>query len=282
VHCSSSWQARSGGNEISYQAAIDRISVTWARDLAAIGWLPPGAVVGILGDRCPATEPVITDVLAPALQANGAARVVFGNHDCNIGAVATQPPSIATRFRVEGVTHVLIVSNFVAAQIFMSTAASQGYQPEYSTSDWFLNTTDSTSANFDPNQFDGAIGIASQGSMLRPSGQAPYDGWEQCSQIATDAGLAPIEPDDPTSTELLSLCDNFLLALDAARRAGPNLTRASWRDAVAQTGARTSAVFGPSELRPDKLSGSDTVHTVQWRRDCRCWRSISELRPAAA
>ena len=57
---------------------------------------------------------------------------------------------------------------------------------------------------------------------------------------------------------------------------------AAWRDAVAGSGPRTSAVFGPSELRPGKLSGSDTVHTVQWQAGCRCWRSISDLRPAAA
>ena len=39
---SSEWQKRSGGNEVSYQAAIDRISVTWARDLAADRLAPAG------------------------------------------------------------------------------------------------------------------------------------------------------------------------------------------------------------------------------------------------
>lgn len=282
VMWSRAWQQRSGGNEVSYQAAIDRISATWARDLGAMRWFPPGATVGILGDKCPATEPTILDVLGPALEAQGAGKVVMGNHDCNLTAVVSEPPNIATRFRLAGVTHVLVVSNFAAAQIFMTTAASQGYAPKYSTSDWFLNTSDATAANFPPAQFDGAVGIASLGSMLQASGKPPYDGWQECSQIAVDAGLAPIPPGQAGSAELLSLCDNFRLFVDALARAGPNPTRASWRAAVAGLGQRTSAVFGPSRFGPGKLTGSDAVHTVSWQRGCRCWRSVSGFRAAAA
>jgi hypothetical protein len=120
------------------------------------------------------------------------------------------------------------------------------------------------------------------GAMLRPSGKAPHAGWEQCSQIAVDAGLAAMAPDDSSSGELLALCDNFLLFVDALRVAGPNPTRASWRAAVTTLGSRTSLVFGPSRFAPGKLSGSDTVHTVTWQRGCRCWRSTSDFRPAAA
>jgi hypothetical protein len=282
VMWSRAWQQRSGGNEVSYQAAIDRISLTWARDLGAMHWFPRGATVGILGDKCPATEPTIVDVLGPALKAQGAGEVVFGNHDCNLTAVVSEPSNIATRFRLAGVTHVLIVSNFAAAQIFMTTADSQGYAPKYSTSDWFLNTSDSTAANFPPDQFDGAVGIASLGSMLPGSGKPPYDGWQECSQIAVDAGLAPIPPGEARSTELLSLCDNFRLFLDALVLAGPNPTRASWRAAVPGLGQRTSAVFGPSRFGADKRTGSDTVHTISWQRGCRCWRSVSDFRAAAA
>jgi ABC-type branched-subunit amino acid transport system substrate-binding protein len=282
VEWSTDWQKREGGNDVSYQAAVDRISITWARDLAAIGWLQPGAVVGILGDKCPATEPTVENVLGPALKAKGAKDVVYGLHDCDIQSVATQPPNIVTQFRLKGVTNVLIVSNFVAGQIFTSTAASQGYHPKYSTSDWFLNSSDQTDKNFDPTEFDGAIGIASLGTMLVQSGKAPYPGWETCSKIATDAGLPGIRPDDPASTEILTLCDNFMLLLDALKKAGPNPTRAGWRAAIQQLGQRTSTIFGRSVFAPGKFSGSDFVHTIQWQASCKCWKSISDFRPAAA
>jgi ABC-type branched-subunit amino acid transport system substrate-binding protein len=282
VEWSTDWQKRSGGNDVSYQAAVDRISITWARDLAATGWLQPGAVVGILGDKCPATEPTVENVLGPALKAKGAKDVVYGLHDCDIQSVATQPPNIVTQFRLKGVTNVLIVSNFVAGQIFTSTAASQGYHPKYSTSDWFLNSSDQTDKNFDPSEFDGAIGIASLGTMLVQSGKPPYPGWETCSKIATDAGLPGIRPDDPASTEILTLCDNFILLLDALKRAGPNPTRAGWRAAVQQLGQHTSTIFGRSFFAPGKFTGSDFVHTIQWQAGCKCWKSISDFRPAAA
>ena len=279
---STEWQRRSGGNEVSYQAAVDRISITWARDLAAMKWFPPGATIGILGDKCPATEPVVTNVLAPALKSRGAGRVVFGLHDCDIQSVVSQPANIATQFRLSGVTHVLVTSNFVTGQLFTNAAASQGYHPKYSTSDWFLNTSNVTTANFDPTEFDGAIGIASQGTVLKASGKKPYDGWQVCSQIATDAGLPAINPGDAASEELLDLCDNFRLMIDAVNLAGVNPTRASWRAVIPTLPARVSAQFGPSKFGPGKLSGSDFVHTLLWQASCRCYHSVSDFRPAAA
>ena len=279
---STEWQKRSGGNEVSYQAAVDRISITWARDLAAMKWFPPGATIGILGDKCPATEPVVMNVLAPALKAKGAGRVVFGLHDCDIQSVVSQPANIATQFRLSGVTHVLVTSNFVTGQLFTNAAASQGYHPKYSTSDWFLNTSNVTTANFDPTEFDGAIGIASQGTVLKASGKKPYDGWQVCSQIATEAGLPSINPGDAASEELLDLCDNFRLMIDAINLAGVNPTRAWWRAVIPTLPARVSAQFGPSKFGPGKLSGSDFVHTLLWQASCRCYRSVSDFRPAAA
>ncbi len=278
---STEWQKRSRGNEVSYQAAIDRISVTWARDLKAVGWLKPGAVLGILGDKCPATEPTINNVLKPALEKAGASKVVVGNHDCDISSVASQPGNIATQFRLAGVTGVLIVSNFVSGQVFVSAAKSQGFNPEYSVSDWFLLSADPTTANYDKSSFDGAIGISSLGGMLPQSGKPPYPGWERCSQIAVAAGLPKIDHKSE-SAELLSLCDNFFLMLDALAGAGRNPTRASWREAVTRLADRTSAVFGASRFAPGKTSGSDQVHTIRWERGCACWKSISDFRPAAA
>jgi len=281
VEWSRDWQKRSRGNDVSYQAAIDRISVTWARDLAAAGWIGKDSVVGILGDKCPATEPTIRNVLKPALERAGVKQVVVGTHDCTIEAVASQPPNIATQFRLAGVNRVLIVSNFVSGQVFISSAASQGYKPRYSISDWFLLSADATDRNYDPDQFDGAIGIASLGNMLPASGKPAYPGWERCSKIATDAGLPPVDH-ATESSELLSLCDNFFLMVDALNRAGTNPTRAAWVKALESLGEHPSAVFGPSRFGPGKYSGSDQVHTIQWQRGCRCFKSVSGFRPAAA
>lgn len=279
---STDWLARSGGMEVGYQAAIDRISKTWSRDLSAMGWIGDDAVVGILGDNCPGTGPIIDNVLKPDFEKlPGVTKVVVAKHDCDPQSVASQPPSFVTQFRLEDVTHVVVAMNFVSLTVFASTAEQQLYRPKYTVSDWWQGTSDASAANFDPNQFDGAIGISSLGMMLPASGKAPYPGGEWCQKVATDAGLEPLEYDG-RNHELWAMCDNFLLMVDGIRNAGANPTRAAWAQAIQALGSHPSVLFGPSTFGPGKVTGSDQVHTIQWQRGCTCFKSISEFRPAAA
>jgi ABC-type branched-subunit amino acid transport system substrate-binding protein len=275
------WLARSGGMEVGYPAAIDRVAATWARDLQAIGWFGDDAVVGILGENCMATSPVIDRVLEPTFAAiPGVQRVVVVKSDCSPEGVVAQPGSFVPQFRAAGVTHVVLATSFVSAAVFQSAAESQVFRPRYTVSDWWQLTSDSSAANFNPNQFDGAIGISSLGLMLPNSGKAPYPGGERCEQVALDAGLEPLVYDG-RNQELWAMCDNFFLLVDGLRGAGPNPTRASWAQAVQQLGEHPSVLYGPSAFGPGKVTGSDQVHTLEWERECRCFRSISDFRPAA-
>ena len=279
---STDWLARSGGMEVGYQAAIDRISKTWSRDLSAMGWIGENAVIGILGDNCPATGPIIDNVLKPDFEKlPGVTKVVVAKHDCDPQSVASQPPSFVTQFMLARVTHVVVAMNFVSFTAFASTAESQQYRPKYTVSDWWQASADAPAENFDPNQFDGAIGISSLGMMLPASGKAPYPGGEWCQKVAADAGLEPLEYNG-RNHELWAMCDNFLLMIDGIRNAGANPTRAAWAQAIQALGSHPSVLFGPSTLGPGKVTGSDQVHTLQWQRDCTCFKSISEFRPAAA
>jgi ABC-type branched-subunit amino acid transport system substrate-binding protein len=276
------WLARSGGMEVGYQAAIDRISKTWARDLSAMGWLGKDAVVGILGDNCAATSPVIDRVLKPDFaKLPGVKKVVVAKHGCDLQSVVTQPGSFVTQFRAAGVTHVLVAAVFVAAGVFMSSAENQRWRPKYAVSDWWQATSDASAANYNPNQFDGAVGISSLGLMLPSSGKAAYPGGERCMKPATDAGLEPLKYDG-RNQELWAMCDNFFLMLDALRNAGVNPTRQAWAQAVQRLGSHPSVMFGPSAFRAGKVTGSDQVHTLRWQRGCRCYKSVSGFRPAAA
>jgi len=268
--------------EVGYQAAIDRITKTWTRDLSARGWFGKDAVVGLLGDNCAATSPVIDRVLKPEFARQpGVKKVVVAKHDCDLQSVVSQPPSFVTQFRAAGVTHVALVANFVSAVVFTSTAENQLYRPKYTVSDWWQQTSDASAANYNPNQFDGAIAISSLGLQLPASGKAPYPGGERCMKIATDAGLEPMKYDG-RNQELWGMCDNFFLMLDGIRNAGANPTRQAWAQAIQQLGPHPSVMFGPSAFRPGKVTGSDTVHTMQWQRGCTCYKVISGSRPAAA
>jgi ABC-type branched-subunit amino acid transport system substrate-binding protein len=278
---STDWLARSHGMEVGYPAAIDRISQTWSRDLAAAGWLAGHPTVGILGDKCEATQPIIQNVLKPAFERAGAGKVVVAMHDCDLQSVAAQPPGFVSQFQLAGVTRVLLAANYVSSAVFMKTAQSVGYHPKYSVSDWWQLTADTSAKDFDADQFDGAIAIASNGLMLKQSGKAPYPGWQRCSQVATDAGLPPVIF-DPSDAELWGMCDNFFLMLDGIKAAGANPTRQAWAQAIQHLGEHDSVIYGRSFFKPGKVTGSDFVHTLQWQRGCACFKSVSDFRPAVA
>jgi len=275
------WLARSGGMEVGYPAAIDRIIQTWTRDLQAIGWFEGNPTVGIVGDKCVATKPMIDNVFKPALEQAGAGKVVIAEHDCDLQSVASQPPSFVPQFRTAGVTKVLFVANFVTVTVFMKTAESQLWRPQYSVSDWWQLTQDTSAKNYDPNQFDGAIAITSNGLLLPQSGVDPYAGAQLCSQIAVDAGLPALEF-TTRNAELWAMCDNFLLMIDGIKGAGANPTRVAWAQAIQQLPTRSSVVFGPATFGPNKTTGSDQVFTAQWQRACTCFKKVSDFRPAAA
>jgi ABC-type branched-subunit amino acid transport system substrate-binding protein len=275
------WLARSKGLEVGYPGAIDRVAQTWVRDLKAMGWLPAGGVVGIIGDKCAATSPIIDNVLKPLLERAGASKVVVEKHDCDAGSIASQPPIWVTRFRAANVTHVMVAASFVSNAIFMNTAAQQGYHPKYSVSDWWQVASDSSAKNYPASQFDGAIAITSNGMLLPQSGKAPWPGWERCNQVAIDAKLPPLKH-QASDQELFALCDNFFLMIDGLKAAGPNPTRWDWAAAVQRLGQHPSVMFGPSNFASGKVTGSDTVFTAQWMSGCKCFKAITAPRPAAA
>lgn len=82
--------------------------------------------------------------------------------------------------------------------------------------------------------------------------------------------------------EVLQLCENFLLFLQVATAAGPNLTRATWVDALARVGEFRGASTDLARFdRPGKRNGGDSMKLAKWHRDCRCWKQLTEFGPAA-
>jgi hypothetical protein len=274
------WLARSKGLELGYPAAIDRLSRTWVRDLKAMGWLPEGDAVGILADSCPATEPIVDHVLRPLVERTGVGKVVVAKHDCDSSSALTQPASFVSRFRAAGVTRILLAADPVGNAIFMNVAQLQGYHPTYAASDWFQVASDSSSANYPADQFDGAVAITSNRSILPESERELVPGWVRCNQVAVDAGLPPLQH-TASDQELLGLCDNFFLMVDGLEAAGPNPTRWDWATAVQGLGEHPSVLFGPSRFEPGKVTGSDTVVTAVWARSCTCFEAVTTSRPAA-
>ena len=185
-------------------------------------------------------QPTIVDVLGPALEAQGAGKVVFGNHDCNITAVvvgaAEHRHPVPARGRHPRPDREQLRRR---PDLHDARRRARATHPKYSTSDWFLNTSDATTPNFPPDQFDGAVGIASMGAMLRPSGKAPL---RRLAAVLADRRRMPgwprSCPDDAVLGELLAPVRQLpAVPRRAASAPAPNPTRASWRAAVADARA---------------------------------------------
>jgi hypothetical protein len=270
---STEFQALSGGFDVGYGAAIDRLARAMVRDFVASGWLEPTSIVGVLGDNCPTTKPTVDNVLVPALE-EVVAKVEVGLHDCTIDAVLRQPPAIATRFRTAHVDRVIGVSNYISMQIFLQTAAGLGgWKPQYARSDWFSGVSDGQSKNYDANQYDGAIAITSTRRPLVNAGKAAYPGIDRCNEAARGAGLAPVDAANAEADAVL--CDLFFLMVDGVNAAGPNPTRGAWAAAVQSLGRRGSAMWGPSSFGRGKTNGADQVYSAVWGRACKCWKATS-------
>ena len=273
---STEYARRARGYDVSFNPATDRIARAVVRDLPAIGWIARGDVVGIFGDNCPHNLSPIRDVLVPGLKAAGAT-VEVGLHDCTIEGAIQQPPNIATRFRTAGVTKVVNTANAASLTIFLEAANSLGgWNPDYAMTDWFGAVSDSMAANFNANQFDGAIALTVVREPLINAGRPPHQGSDACNAAAVEAGLAELGA--PDTDFHYAFCDQFLLLTDTIAATGPNPTRAVWAATVQQMGPRQSTRWGPSSFGPGKTDGADQMYTAFWRRDCRCYMADSGFR----
>ena len=186
-------------------------------------------------------------------------------------------PNIATRFRLEGVTHVLIVSNFAAAPDLHDDGQEPGLParvlgvglvPQHERPD-HRQLPPRPVRRRRRHRLDRRDAAALGQGALRRAG----------SSARRSRRRRPRPPSSPTtasSAELLGLCDNFLLFLDALRRAGPEPARgppgggrrhASGTRTERRLRARAASARASSPART-----SSTPST--WQRGCRCWRSV--------
>ena len=199
--------------------------------------------------------------------------------DCDIASQQRGGVQAALQHLQDGVSHVILGTIGAGVQNYTNTAQAQRATFEYFVSDFGSLANDGTAKNFNADQFDGTRGVTSLHEGERSIGRPLSASAAACSKILTDRGLEPIT-DYSRDSEALYLCDGLNLFLEAARRAGGDLTRIGWTDAV-----QTIVDFRPSwvdlaSFGPGKLTGGDSVHRVQWHRDCVCFRQLEDFRPA--
>ncbi len=161
---------------------------------------------------------------------------------------------------IDGVTHVVLATSFVAAQTFLQSAegspcGSGARKYKYMASDYSLLASDRFTRNFSQSQFDGSLAISNFfAGITKTSPQL-----ERCCPIE---GMQVRVP-------------------NAAKAAGPQLTRVGWATAVQRLPAYEGAFAPRSTFKPGQTSGGDLVHAMVWRANCTCYRQTGPLHVGA-
>ena len=242
--------------------------------------------LGILFDAC---EPSIIDGPTNGLKAyvRSAGITTWSEYEMtcsDLGSLQTDAARAIQRFALDDVSHVLLAVHPGHMKAFLPAADEAGFHPEYFVGD-YLNIIVGGFVQDYPESFHGAVGVTSthigEGTIGKPLPPLA----QRCSEILVDHGVAPITsgpPDDINNDiEVLELCENFMLFLDAATRAGPHLTRASWLDGLSQVGEFHGATVDVARFGRGKRDGGDTMKLVEWHFGCTCWKQVTGFAPAA-
>jgi ABC-type branched-subunit amino acid transport system substrate-binding protein len=267
------------GYDVSETRSLDRIALEWADEIGKLGFLKGGEKVGILEDNCEPSHSVVDKYLVPGIKALKVASVKTYESDCSAAYAQSQPPALEQQMCVDGVTHVVLATSFVAAQTFLQAADGSpcGTGPakfHYMASDYSLLAGDLFTRNFSKTQFDGSLAITNfYTGIAKGSAQQAA-----CSKVLKAAGLAGLDNTYPNA-DANALCDYFAIFTKAAVKVGPNLTRPAWAQAVQSLGEFDGAFSPKSVFAPGKTSGGELVHAMVWHADCTCYRQTGPVHP---
>lgn len=269
------------GYDVTTIRSLDRIAFQWADEIGKLGFLKGGEKVGILQDNCEPSNGVIKNVLIPGLKKYRPASVESYESDCSAASAQAQPPALQNQMCVDGVTHVLLATSFVAAQTFLQSAdggpcGSGARKYKYMASDYSLLANNLRTRNFPARQFDGSLAVTNLYTGIEKT--SPQN--QLCSKILRDAGLPGIDNTYPNA-DASAVCDYFFIMVKNAENVGPELTRARWAQASQRLGTFKGSFVPESRYEPGKTNGGELVHAMTWRADCTCYRSTGPLHVGA-
>jgi hypothetical protein len=236
--------------------------------------------LGILDDGC---EPSVNADARAALAQIGinSDRISEFTLDCDGNNAVGQVPSAVLKHKNDGVTHVFTITQYVSIQTYVTDAKAQLFKPRYLVSDFGGMTADVSVENYDPDQWDGTMGITSSHTGETAAGLSLPPLLQECNQVLVAHGLPAMKNVSGSDGEAAYLCENLHLFEQLAALAGPNLTRAAFVQALPQVGVFRGAFTDTAVFdRPGKYSGGDTVAVEIWHKDCTCYVQTQGFQPA--
>ena len=259
----------------------DRMHRNHMRWLIQSGEIKPATKVGVVYHGIPNVAPSVKNTLLPELDKGGIKPVKVVELSSDSQQALGQINQVVLQFRQAGVQYVIMPMNLIFKTQFLQAAEQQGYFPKYTDSDHYFGCFDFTTDTYPAKAFQGTKCVSSlEVAGMRPAEARKYAAEHPYGKYADQVYLQSFpdgydrggqddqERADAQRALFLSMGSLVKLWQQAADRAGPNLTRASWGAAMGQTG-KFDKITTPTPLTfgPEKWDGPDLITVVEWHAE---------------
>jgi len=250
-----------------------RLVPLWMDRLAAQGFFPRGARIGVLHSNHDSERREVASLLAELRRRDIAVTSRF-EYDESATRLNSSISSAVLQFSSDRVDHVISVDG--AVNVFMLTAEQQQYRPRYALST-YMGPSSATAVVAPPAQLRGAVGVGWQPVSDLPVSQ-PVDspGRRQCENDLRATGQSL------TSSSALfiaySVCDAIRLFVRLSTLAG-SLDPAALQAAQVRLGSSFSSALNLRSaygLHWSHNAGAGGVRDLRFDDDCSCFEYAAE------
>lgn len=268
---SAAWMSQSFPYLVSTYSDGSRQVIDWADYFGNRG-LFKGQKVGVLSSDCAPSPQIVSGDLEPALAKFGVHPVVV-SLSCDTSTAQQEIPNAVLQMRQAGVTLVFPGTSFTNVQLFLEDAQSIDWHPKYSASDYEGMSLDLFDAHYPASEWNGtqAVTATPEGETAVgrpfPAAAAPCNKWLVAENV-------PPMTNYDADAEAAAHCDGIRLFVAAANKAGPDLTRIGWGEAVQKLGAFPAVYSAKAVYGPHNMEGGDSLALEQWYGSCSCWKQL--------
>jgi hypothetical protein len=253
----------------------DRLFLNQAKWLASSGYVRSTDKVGVIYHDIPNVAPSVTGTLLPALARNGIHPTDVVKLASDSNQALAQIQNAVLDMRTKGVTFVIFDMNLIFKTQFMQYAQNQQWFPRYTDTDEYFGCEDFVTTTYPPQAFNGTECLGTTLAGINPQ-HYPVTAFTKYADQVYDRtypqgystnGSSEMSQQEQQLTNY-ELGSEILLWANAAKRAGPNPTRAQWGIQMGRTGAWTEQVgYCSASFGPAKWDGSDELSVDQYHAE---------------
>lgn len=256
----------------TFMLSQDRLVRNWAHWAHGRGELR-GKKIGIFYANNPDTEELALRVLKGELSRLG--YEVTAEAPGNVTPAGGPEDAVAAqRFQAAGVDVVFVMSSPTA---FAQRAEQQRYRPRYLATDLWSGTTNTSTSNVPPAQFDRALAMTGVRYGEWRAGFPDPERAAKCAEYyASASGRRRVNGNEREAEwiGMNKLCDGGWALLDALGTApAGGLDKAALARALESVRGATLGIHDDAVFEPGRHDGTRRQRTLQWHADCKCWKA---------